>query len=301
MDAGAQHLFSAASPVRCALLRCRARAAPVLLQQPGRRLPALRRTGRGHLFDPKRVVVSPQLSLASGAIRGWDRRNQFYFQMLQPAARSTVRHRDAFEKLPENVREVVPMARADENRPFRYMADNGRMVLKEHPFEGIIPNLERRLRDRRTRWRCARNCRSTAPPSPAPAMPRQPSAQRGAPSCWSAARAARGWPNAARRVPRLLRHLQLAGGVPRWPSASCARSPTAWLPDRRRPRLPFARPLGGDPLGRRGAAHPPGDGQIGSGLTGVMYVLDEPSIGLHQRDNDRLLARCATCATSATR
>ncbi|MCB1917573.1 MAG: excinuclease ABC subunit UvrA, partial [Rhodocyclaceae bacterium] len=104
--------------------------------------------GMVDFFDPDRVVAHPELSLAGGAIRGWDRRNQFYFQMLVCLAQ----HYDfdietPFGDLPQNVRDVVLYGSGHTRIAFRYLADSGRLTRKEHSFEGIVPNLERRYRE----------------------------------------------------------------------------------------------------------------------------------------------------------
>ena len=104
--------------------------------------------GAIQFFDPKRIVAFPNLSLASGAIKGWDRRNQFYFQMLQ----SLAAHRrfdidEPFEKQPEDVQNLILQGSGKETIPFSYINERGRSVVREHPFEGVIPNLERRYRE----------------------------------------------------------------------------------------------------------------------------------------------------------
>src|SRR6476661_8673986 len=99
-------------------------------------------------FDPKRVVAFPQLSLASGTIRGWDRRNQFYFQMLQSLAKHVGFDVDRpFAKLPERVQNTVLYGSGDEKIPFTYLTERGKPMTREHAFEGIVPNLERRYRE----------------------------------------------------------------------------------------------------------------------------------------------------------
>ena len=99
-------------------------------------------------FDPKRVVAFPHLSLASGAIKGWDRRNQFYFQMLQSLAKHVGFDVDRpFDKLPERVQNAILYGSGDEKIPFTYLSERGRPLVREHAFEGIIPNLERRYRE----------------------------------------------------------------------------------------------------------------------------------------------------------
>jgi len=104
--------------------------------------------GQVTFFDPKRVVAQPDLSLAGGAIRGWDRRNQFYFSMLQSLAQHYQFDVDApFDSLPQASQEVVLSGSGEEKIAFRYPGEKGRSAVKEHAFEGIIPNLERRYRE----------------------------------------------------------------------------------------------------------------------------------------------------------
>ena len=99
-------------------------------------------------FDPKRVVAFPQLSLASGAIKGWDRRNQFYFQMLQSLAKHVGFDLERpFVQLPERVQQILLYGSGDEKIPFAYLSERGKPMVREHAFEGIIPNLERRYRE----------------------------------------------------------------------------------------------------------------------------------------------------------
>lgn len=106
--------------------------------------------GLGHrtFFDPKRVVAHPELSLATGAIKGWDKRNQFYFQMLQNLGT----HYDfavdtPFEDLPETIQTVLLHGSGEDSIPFTYLTEKGSKTVRSHPFEGILPNLERRYRE----------------------------------------------------------------------------------------------------------------------------------------------------------
>ena len=106
--------------------------------------------GLGHIefFDPKRIVAFPNLSLASGAVKGWDRRNQFYFQMLSSLAEFYQFDVDTpFEKLPEKSQQVVLYGSGKEKIPFAYINERGRTVVREHTFEGVVPNLQRRYRE----------------------------------------------------------------------------------------------------------------------------------------------------------
>ena len=106
--------------------------------------------GLGHIefFDPKRIVAFPNLSLASGAVKGWDRRNQFYFQMLSSLAKHYKFDVDVpFENLPEKSQQVVLYGSGKEKIPFAYVNERGRTVIKEHTFEGVVNNLERRYHE----------------------------------------------------------------------------------------------------------------------------------------------------------
>ena len=291
MDSGREHLFSArfACPV-CGFALAELEPRLFSFNNPAGACPKCDGLGQVDFFDPARVVAHPELSLAAGAIRGWDRRNQFYFQMLASLATHY-----AFDietpwiALPERVRDVVLHGSGRTKIAFRYMADNGRMVLKEHPFEGILPNLERRLREtdsiavreELSKYRATQPC----------------------PSCHGT------------RLRSEARHVLIGGralhAVGRLPLGECrdffcglelagARAQVAdKIVKEIADRLSFLINVGLDYLSLDRSADTLSGGeaqrirlasQIGSGLTGVMYVLDEPSIGLHQRDNDRLLA-----------
>jgi excinuclease ABC subunit A len=245
-------------------------------------------------FDPKRVVALPHLSLASGAIKGWDRRNQFYYQMLQGLAEHYGFDLERpFEELPERAQAVVLYGSDKEKIAFHYLSDRGRTVTREHAFEGIIPNLERRYRETDSvmvREELAKYLNSTA-----------------CPECCGT------------RLKREARHVKVGppgderaifevSNLPLKDASEFFRSLT--LDGHRQAiadkivkeivsRLAFLNNVGLDYLSLDRSAETLSGGeaqrirlasQIGSGLTGVMYVLDEPSIGLHQRDNDRLLA-----------
>ncbi|CAM5360032.1 excinuclease ABC subunit UvrA [Thauera mechernichensis] len=290
MDSGTAHLFSArfACPV-CSFALAELEPRLFSFNNPAGACPRCDGLGAIAFFDPARVVAHPELSLAAGAIRGWDRRNQFYFQMLASlAAHYGFDIETPFIDLPDTVRETVLHGSGRTRIAFRYMADNGRMVLKEHPFEGIIPNLERRLREtdsqavreELTKYRASRVC----------------------PACEGS------------RLRSEARHVLIGGralhDIARLPLAECqhfftqlqltgARAQVAErIIKEVADRLSFLINVGLDYLSLDRAADTLSGGeaqrirlasQIGSGLTGVMYVLDEPSIGLHQRDNDRLL------------
>ena len=245
-------------------------------------------------FDPKRVVAFPQLSLASGAIRGWDRRNQFYFQLLGSLAKHVGFDVDRpFAKLPERVQNVILHGSGDEKIPFTYLSDRGKPLVREHAFEGIIPNLERRYRETDS------------------VMVREELAKylnnKPCPECDGT------------RLKREARFVKVGEGDTARPIYEVSGLPLkgtmeffralkldgqkAAIADRIIKeivsRLQFLNNVGLDYLALDRSAETLSGGeaqrirlasQIGSGLTGVMYVLDEPSIGLHQRDNDRLLA-----------
>ena len=104
--------------------------------------------GTVEFFDPKRVVQFPNLSLASGAIKGWDRRNAFYFQLLQSLSDHYQFDLETpFEQLPDRIQSVILHGSGDEALPLRYPGDRGTLITRQHPFEGILPNLERRWRE----------------------------------------------------------------------------------------------------------------------------------------------------------
>ncbi len=291
MDNGHEHLFSSrfACPV-CSHALAELEPRLFSFNNPAGACPQCDGLGVVDFFDPARVVAHPELSLASGAIRGWDRRNQFYFQMLTSLAEHYRFDIDTpFSELDEAQRTVVLYGSGKQRIAFRYLSDNGRSVLKEHPFEGIIPNLERRyretdsvaVREELSKYRATRTC----------------------PACEGT------------RLRREARHVLIGGrslhDINRMPlSHSRAFFDTLKLEGHRASvadkivreisaRISFLVDVGLSYLSLDRSADTLSGGesqrirlasQIGSGLTGVMYVLDEPSIGLHQRDNDRLLA-----------
>jgi len=295
MDTGVEHLFSAkfACPV-CNYSLAELEPRLFSFNNPVGACPRCDGLGSISFFDPKRVVAFPQLSLASGAIKGWDRRNQFYFQMLQGLAKHAGFDLDRpFAKLPERVQSLVLHGSGGEKIPFTYLNDRGRTIVKEHAFEGIIPNLERRYRETDSM------------------MVREELAKylndKPCPECNGT------------RLKREARHVKVGAGadaraifeISGWPLKQTAgffaglalEGHKAAIADKIVKeivsRLAFLNNVGLDYLSLDRSAETLSGGeaqrirlasQIGSGLTGVMYVLDEPSIGLHQRDNDRLLA-----------
>ena len=149
MDSGAEHLFS--SQFACPVCNYSLPALEPRLfsfNSPLGACPTCDGLGQSEVFDPARVVAFPTLSLASGAIKGWDRRNAYYFAMLQSLAKHYGFDIDtAFEGLPQPVQQAVLYGSGDEDIAFNYLADGGKAVVKRHPFEGILPNMARRYRD----------------------------------------------------------------------------------------------------------------------------------------------------------
>ncbi|MDA3934015.1 MAG: excinuclease ABC subunit UvrA [Gammaproteobacteria bacterium] len=244
--------------------------------------------GVSQFFDPQRVVSKPELSLAGGAIRGWDRRNAYYFQMLQAlAAHYQFDVETPFQKLSQRIQDIILNGSGKDKIKFTYITD-GRRHQRVHSFPGIIPNLQRRYREtesRMVREELARYINSR------PCLACQ-----------------------GQRLNRPARHVQIeAHNLPTVTSWSIIDSLaffselklTGWRQDiatrivrEVTERLQFLVNVGLDylTLDRQAETLSGGEAQrirlasqIGAGLVGVMYVLDEPSIGLHQRDNERLL------------
>ena len=255
--------------------------------------------GLGHqdIFDVTRVVAFPSLSLASGAIKGWDRRNAYYFSMLESLAKHYRFDIDApFESLDAAVQNAILYGSGTEDIKFSYTVDSGasqgKKLTKKHPFEGIIPNMQRRyhetdsalVREDLARMRSSQPCKE----------------------CQGS------------RLRREARHVKIGEGAQARAifeiSHSTLREAFAYFSTLTMHgakgeiaakvvreiglRLKFLNDVGLNYLSLDRSAETLSGGesqrirlasQIGSGLTGVMYVLDEPSIGLHQRDNDRLI------------
>ena len=251
--------------------------------------------GLGHVsfFDPKRIVAHPELSMASGAIKGWDRRNQFYFRMLQNLADfAKFDIEKPFESLSKKAQDLILQGSGQTKIPFEYLNEKGIAVSKSHTFEGIIANFERRYRETDSiavkeelaRYQNIQTC----------------------PDCEGSrlrkeARFVKvGEGNQSRAIFEVS-NLPLKAayeyfsklnlkGVKKEIADKIVKEISA--------RLKFLNDVGLDYLSLDRSAETLSGGeaqrirlasQIGSGLTGVMYVLDEPSIGLHQRDNDRLI------------
>ena len=290
MDSGREHLFSAkfACPV-CAYSLPELEPRLFSFNNPMGACP--RCDGLGHIsfFDPKRVVAYPHLSLGAGAVRGWDKRNQFYFQMLQCLAGHYAFDLDMpFENLPAAVQQAILQGSGKDKIKFIYIGERGNKAQREHVFEGIIPNLERRYRETDSlavREELAKYLNSQV-----------------CPEC------------AGTRLRREARHVHVVGKAIYEISALPLKHAAQFfqtieltgskltIADRIVKeiinRITFLNDVGLDYLSLDRSADTLSGGeaqrirlasQIGSGLTGVMYVLDEPSIGLHQRDNARLL------------
>ena len=246
--------------------------------------------GVKQFVDPQLIVAHPELSLSAGAVRGWDRRNAYYFQLMK----SLASHYDfdldlPFENLSDDVKKFVLYGSGRTKIDFNYLSDRGRSVKRSHAFEGVIPNMQRRyhetesnsVREELAKYHTVRAC----------------------PDCNGA------------RLNEAARHVSIEQtnlpSVTEMPIGEVkAFFEQLVLPGKRgeiaakivaeiAERLTFLVNVGLDYLTLARSADTLSGGeaqrirlasQIGAGLVGVMYILDEPSIGLHQRDNDRLLA-----------
>jgi excinuclease ABC subunit A len=295
MDTGREHLYSSkfACPI-CNYSLAELEPRLFSFNNPAGACPRCDGLGSISFFDPKRVVAFPQLSLASGAIKGWDRRNQFYFQMLQSLAKHAGFDLERpFSRLPERVQALVLNGSGDEKIPFTYLSERGRPAVREHVFEGILPNLERRYRETDSmmvREELAKYLNSKpCPGCDGTRLKREArNVKIGPDGDQRAIYEVSGWP--LKETSRFFADLKLEGH-----KAAIAEKIVKEIVS----RLAFLNNVGLDYLSLDRSAETLSGGeaqrirlasQIGSGLTGVMYVLDEPSIGLHQRDNDRLLA-----------
>ena len=294
MDSEKEHLFSAR--FACAVCSYSLQELEPRLfsfNNPMGACPGCDGLGVIQFFDPKRIVAHPELSLAAGAIRGWDKRNQFYFQMLGSlAAHYAFDIETPFSELPEKIRNIVLYGSGHEALPFNYLNEQGKLTVREHAFEGIVVNLERRYKE-----------------SDSFAVREELSkliSNKMCPSCQGTrlreeARNVRMGSEASALTLHEISHLPLGEardyffglrltGQKAQVAEKILKESTC--------RLQFLINVGLDYLSLDRSAETLSGGeaqrirlasQIGSGLTGVMYVLDEPSIGLHQRDNDRLL------------
>ncbi len=290
MDTDKEHLFSAkfSCPV-CDYSLAELEPRLFSFNNPMGACPKCDGLGNVTFFDPKRVVAFPHLSLASGAIKGWDKRNQFYFQML--ASLSQHYNFDlevAFEELPEPIQNILLFGSGKEQITFKYLNERGTFFGKSHSFEGIIHNLQRRYRESDSsavRDELAKYINATT-----------------CPDC------------VGTRLRREARHVKVGDkNIHQICEVPLKQALTFFetlklhgaklaiadkIVKEIENRLKFLTNVGLEYLSLSRSAETLSGGeaqrirlasQIGSGLTGVMYVLDEPSIGLHQRDNDRLL------------
>lgn len=290
MDTGKEHWFSArfSCPV-CAYSLPELEPRLFSFNNPLGSCQSCDGLGSTNFFDPDRVVAHPELSLAAGAIEGWDKRNQFYFQMIQSLAHHyQFDLQQSWDTLPEKIQKIILHGSGKEVISFKYLSEKGGTFQREHAFEGIIPNLERRYRE--TDSETIRD------------KLREYQSHRACPSCHGA------------RLRKEARHVFVGGRALHEVSAEPLSQALAFFTDLAltgnkaqiaekilkeiNERLGFLINVGLDYLNLARSAETLSGGeaqrirlasQIGSGLTGVMYVLDEPSIGLHQRDNDRLL------------
>ncbi|MGM8061244.1 excinuclease ABC subunit UvrA [Vogesella indigofera] len=291
MDSGKEHWFSAkfACPV-CSYSLPELEPRLFSFNNPMGACPKCDGLGEITYFDPTRVVAHPELTLAAGAIKGWDKRNQFYFQMLLALAEHYgFSLETAFEDLPDEVRKVVLHGSGREEIEFTYVSERGTKFQRAHAFEGIIPNLERRYRETDS---------STVREELAKYQNNQC-----CPSCGGS------------RLRLEARHIYIGRKTLHQINQMALKDASAFFSGLQfsgqkqavaekivkeiSDRVSFLNNVGLDYLCLARSADTLSGGeaqrirlasQIGSGLTGVMYVLDEPSIGLHQRDNDRLLA-----------
>jgi excinuclease ABC subunit A len=300
IDCGREHLFSNrfACPV-CSYALAELEPRLFSFNSPVGACPSCDGLGQVTVFDPDRVVAFPSLSLAGGAVKGWDRRNAYTHSMLQSVAKHYGFDIETpFQDLSAEAKQVLLHGSGTQDVPFVYQAEGSkgraRTVKRWHPFEGIIPNFERRFRETDSvavredlaRYQAAKPC----PQCEGTRLRREARHVRLTAADGSSSRAIYD----IERVPlaealAYFESLTLAGA-----KAEIADKVVREI----RARLQFLNDVGLAYLSlERGADTLSGGeaqrirlaSQIGSGLTGVMYVLDEPSIGLHQRDNARLI------------
>jgi excinuclease ABC subunit A len=245
--------------------------------------------GVAQFFDPERVVSNPHVSLAGGAVRGWDRRNAYYFQIIKALSDHYGFDIEVpFEDLSEKHRNIILFGSGKEVIEFTYFGERGTQK-RRHPFAGVIPNLEKRFRE--TDASIVREELSKY------------ISQKPCPDC------------EGQRLNQQARHVFVADinlpTVTAWPILRCLKffdelslggskgAIAERIVKEVHQRLQFLVNVGLDylTLDRKAGTLSGGEAQrirlasqIGAGLVGVMYILDEPSIGLHQRDNERLLS-----------
>jgi excinuclease ABC subunit A len=298
LDTGTEHAFNAkfACP-HCSFAIGELEPRLFSFNSPLGACPDCEGLGEQSFFDPARIVAFPDISLASGAIKGWDKRNAYYFAMLESLAKHYGFDLETpFESLTENVKQVLLFGSGEEEIKFSYVLESGakagRKTSKMHPFEGIVNNMSRRYRDTDSslvreelaRYRGHRACLAC----------------EGTRLRAEARHVRLGTGPSARTLHDVshttlsecqayFQNLKLEGN-----KADIADKVVKEIAN----RLKFLNDVGLTYLSLSRSADTLSGGeaqrirlasQIGSGLTGVMYVLDEPSIGLHQRDNDRLI------------
>jgi excinuclease ABC subunit A len=245
--------------------------------------------GIQQFFDPSRVIANPELSLSGGAIRGWDKRNFYYFQMLQAIAEFYDFAVDKpFNQLTENIKKIILYGSGKQEIEFKYMNDRGDVVIRKHPFEGILNNMDRRFKE--TESNAVRDELSKYLNSQA------------CPDCDGSRLRLEARNVFVKDTP--LHHitaLSIADALSFFQTLELKGQQekiAEKILKEVNERLGFLVNVGLNYLNLSRAAGTLSGGeaqrirlasQIGAGLMGVMYVLDEPSIGLHQRDNERLL------------
>ncbi|HZJ81496.1 MAG TPA: excinuclease ABC subunit UvrA, partial [Guyparkeria sp.] len=290
MDSGEKQVFSSkhACP-KCGYSLAELEPRLFSFNNPVGACPSCDGLGVKQFFDPQKVIINPELSLAAGAVRGWDRRNAYYHALLS----SLARHYDfdletPWEELPKELRDIILNGSGKEKIAFIYIAPRGRPKERTHPWEGVLPNMERRYRETESQAVREELARYIS--------------EQACPSCHGT------------RLNRAARHVYIEGHslptITRWSIGdSASYFDTLELEGARGDiaksvireigsRLRFLNDVGLNYLSIDRSAETLSGGeaqrirlasQIGSGLVGVTYILDEPSIGLHQRDNDRLL------------
>lgn len=297
---GREHLFSAkfSCPV-CNYSLAELEPRLFSFNSPVGACPTCDGLGEVTVFDPQRVVAFPSLSLASGAVKGWDRRNAYTHSLVESVARHYGFDIDTpFEELEPAHQQVLLNGSGETEIAFVYAADTAsgkkRSVKRLHPFEGIIPNLDRRFRETDSvavredlvRYQAAKPC----PDCHGARLRREARFVRLVDTTSGTARPIYEIAHATLRdAYAMFDSLKLQGA-----KAEIADKVVREITS----RLRFLNDVGLNYLSLDRSADTLSGGeaqrirlasQIGSGLTGVMYVLDEPSIGLHQRDNDRLI------------
>ena len=245
--------------------------------------------GVQQFFDESRVVQNESISLAGGAVKGWDRRNFYYYQMLTSLAKHYKFDIETpYEDLPQKIKNIVMHGSGKEEIEFQYMNDRGDVVIRKHPFEGILNNMARRYKETESmsvREELAKNI-SNRPCADCGGSRLRPEARNvyiGNINLPQISEKSIG------ESLEFFQGLTLTGQ-----KAQIAEKILKEI----RERLEFLVNVGLNYLSLSRSAETLSGGeaqrirlasQIGAGLVGVMYVLDEPSIGLHQRDNERLL------------